>query len=55
MLNCFCRTEHLRELGCDEAQGFYFSRPVPPERLPDVLEELGLVAEPRLRIVRNPA
>jgi len=49
------QAERLRELGCDEAQGFYFSRPVPPERLPGVLEDLGLVAEPRLRIVRNPA
>src|SRR5438128_1663926 len=29
--------EALRALGCDRAQGFYFSRPVRPERIPELL------------------
>jgi EAL domain-containing protein (putative c-di-GMP-specific phosphodiesterase class I) len=29
--------ERLRELGCDEMQGFLFSRPVPPERFEQLL------------------
>lgn len=32
--------DQLRHMGCDEAQGFWLSRPVPPEQLPDVLDEL---------------
>jgi EAL domain-containing protein (putative c-di-GMP-specific phosphodiesterase class I) len=31
--------EKLRELGCNTAQGYYLSRPVPPERLAAWLEE----------------
>jgi diguanylate cyclase (GGDEF)-like protein/PAS domain S-box-containing protein len=31
--------DRLRELGCSEAQGFYLSRPVPPERLREWLRE----------------
>jgi EAL domain-containing protein (putative c-di-GMP-specific phosphodiesterase class I) len=27
----------LRELGCDRAQGYLMSRPVPPERLRDAV------------------
>lgn len=28
----------LREWGCDEAQGYYFSRPIPPEELAEMLQ-----------------
>jgi diguanylate cyclase (GGDEF)-like protein len=32
--------ERLRELGCDEMQGYLFSRPLPPERFEELLREL---------------
>jgi diguanylate cyclase (GGDEF)-like protein len=31
------QAEILRSLGCLSAQGYYFSRPVPPEQVPDLL------------------
>jgi diguanylate cyclase len=31
------QAEILRGLGCLSAQGYYFSRPVPPEQVPDLL------------------
>ncbi len=30
---------HLRELACDEYQGYYFSRPVPPEVISQILRD----------------
>ena len=36
------------ELGCDALQGFLYSRPVGPERLPELL---ATIAAPRLRLV----
>ncbi|BCM91459.1 putative signaling protein [Abditibacteriota bacterium] len=33
--------EHLRELGCDLAQGYLFGRPVPPEELQQMLSTTG--------------
>ena len=32
------QVEFLRAQGCDEIQGFFFSRPVPPEAIPALLE-----------------
>jgi len=29
----------LRDLGCHSAQGYYFSRPVPPEQIPELLAD----------------
>ena len=29
--------DHLRRLGCDTAQGWYYARPGPPDRLHDLL------------------
>jgi EAL domain-containing protein (putative c-di-GMP-specific phosphodiesterase class I) len=39
-------TDHLRSLGCDQAQGFLWSRPLPPVELHDVMLRLALAAEP---------
>jgi EAL domain-containing protein (putative c-di-GMP-specific phosphodiesterase class I) len=34
----------LREEGCDEAQGYYFSRPAPAAQIPELIERLRGVA-----------
>jgi diguanylate cyclase (GGDEF)-like protein len=36
----------LREHDCDEMQGFLFSKPVPPEAIPDLLQASGLLSPP---------
>ncbi len=41
------------ELGCQEAQGYLFSRPVAEDALPAVLERLGLATDAHLRVVRD--
>ncbi|MFN0091793.1 MAG: putative bifunctional diguanylate cyclase/phosphodiesterase [Acidimicrobiales bacterium] len=33
----------LREVGCTAGQGYFYARPMPAERIDDVLEEFGLV------------
>ncbi len=35
--------EELRELGCDYLQGYYFSKPVPCEDMPDLLKKTYIV------------
>jgi EAL domain-containing protein (putative c-di-GMP-specific phosphodiesterase class I) len=34
--------ERLRRLGCDVAQGYHWSRPVPPDELPEVVDRLTI-------------
>ena len=43
----------LHDLGCNEAQGYWFSRPVAAADIVGVIEGLGLASERRLRIVRD--
>lgn len=33
------QAEHLRNLGCLSAQGYFFSKPIPPEQIPALLAE----------------
>ena len=49
------QARRLRELGCQEAQGYLYSRPVPVEELPAVLNRLGVAAAPKLRVVPTTA
>ena len=43
--------DRMKALGCDEAQGYFFSRPVPFEELPAALTRIGLSVRPTLRAV----
>ncbi|HEY6533691.1 MAG TPA: bifunctional diguanylate cyclase/phosphodiesterase [Acidimicrobiales bacterium] len=43
--------DRLKALGCDEAQGFFFARPVPFEELAATLTRIGLAVRPALRAV----
>lgn len=36
--------EFLRESGCDYAQGYFISKPLPPDQLTPLLEERGVIA-----------
>jgi diguanylate cyclase (GGDEF)-like protein len=45
----------LRDLGCAEAQGYFYSKPVPFDQLDQALHDLGLVRRPRLRAVPHSA
>ncbi|EPG76380.1 cyclic diguanylate phosphodiesterase (EAL) domain protein [Leptospira fainei serovar Hurstbridge str. BUT 6] len=31
----------MKDAGCDIGQGYYYSRPIPPERIPELLENFG--------------
>ena len=43
----------LREQGCDDMQGYFFSRPVTAERLAEVLAARRTGAKPALRRARS--
>jgi diguanylate cyclase (GGDEF)-like protein len=43
----------LRAHGCDEMQGFLFSRPLPPEQLADLLRPAPILASPPLQPARG--
>jgi EAL domain-containing protein (putative c-di-GMP-specific phosphodiesterase class I) len=45
----------LRKHGCDEIQGYYFSRPVTAEQLEAMLREGKRLARPAARAVKSPA
>jgi EAL domain-containing protein (putative c-di-GMP-specific phosphodiesterase class I) len=36
------QAERLAEMGCETAQGFYYSRPLPADAMPDALRRLGI-------------
>jgi EAL domain-containing protein (putative c-di-GMP-specific phosphodiesterase class I)/CheY-like chemotaxis protein len=37
---------HLRGMGCDRGQGYYFARPMPPEQLTEMIRHSGSLAAP---------
>jgi EAL domain-containing protein (putative c-di-GMP-specific phosphodiesterase class I) len=39
----------LRDQGCDEMQGFLFSKPVPPQQLADLLRPAAALVSPPLQ------
>ncbi len=41
----------LHELGCDEAQGYFFARPMPVDQVGAVIARLGCASGPHLRVV----
>jgi EAL domain-containing protein (putative c-di-GMP-specific phosphodiesterase class I) len=41
----------LRRLGCHRAQGYYFSKPLPPEQIPPLLARQAFPAEYTARAV----
>jgi EAL domain-containing protein (putative c-di-GMP-specific phosphodiesterase class I) len=43
--------KHLHELGCDIAQGNFYSRPLPAAEVPAVVERFGLSRRTHLRVV----
>jgi diguanylate cyclase (GGDEF)-like protein len=47
------QARRLRELGCAEAQGYWYSAGVPADEIAEVIERLGLAADRRLKIVRD--
>ena len=47
------QAEIVAELGCAEAQGFLFARPVPPSELVDTMKRIGSASGPRLRAVSS--
>ena len=42
---------HLHELGCDVAQGNFYSRPIPAASVPDVVDKLSVARRSHLKVV----
>ena len=42
---------HLHELGCDVAQGNFYSLPIPSASVPDVVDKLGVARRSHLKVV----
>jgi diguanylate cyclase len=47
----FQQGKHLHELGCDVAQGNFYSRPVPTTSVSDVVERFGVARRSHLKVV----
>jgi len=47
----FEQGKYLHELGCNVAQGNFYSRPIPAAAIPDVVERFGVSRRSHLRIV----
>jgi diguanylate cyclase (GGDEF)-like protein len=45
------QASHLVELGCSSAQGYLYARPVSPDRIPQVLEDMGIATGRHLSVV----
>jgi EAL domain-containing protein (putative c-di-GMP-specific phosphodiesterase class I) len=49
----YAQGRRLNELGCDVAQGNFYSRPVPSAEVPEVVNRLGVARHPHLEVVRD--
>jgi diguanylate cyclase (GGDEF)-like protein len=47
----FDQGKRLHELGCNVAQGNFYSRPLPSAAVPGVVEDLGVARRPHLKVV----
>jgi diguanylate cyclase len=49
------QAECLRDLGCGDLQGYLFAKPISVEKIPALVDQLGLAAAPTLRAVPDSA
>jgi predicted signal transduction protein with EAL and GGDEF domain len=47
----YAQGHHLHELGCNVAQGNFYSRPVPSAKVPEVVDRLGVARYKHIRVV----
>jgi diguanylate cyclase len=47
----YAQGKHLHELGCNVAQGNFYSRPVPSASVPDVVDQFGVARRSHLKVV----